>query len=164
MRVQTNTLLRYKVFYQNMYKIRLPSVFSPVSRPIVTNLRSSVNTRCVRESNRMRCSAIQNAKRKERNPWELTLISRFLPLCRCLPRMWSLAVQWRICHFTCTLGLQNITCRCCRSSSPRLLTAFLLPQNPPLKHLLRRSVAFIGERLQTLVFPRTQHCITKVTK
>ena len=67
MRVQTNTLLRFKVFDQDMYKIRIPSVFSPVSKPIVINLRSGVNTRCARECNRMRCSALQNAKRKETN-------------------------------------------------------------------------------------------------
>jgi hypothetical protein len=70
MRVQTNTLLRYKVFDQNMYKIRLPSVVSLVSKPIVTNLKSSVHEmRKGEQLNAMQCNTKREAKGRG---WELT--------------------------------------------------------------------------------------------
>ena len=118
-------------------------------------LQNSIHKRNVVEDQPQKLSPLLNLK-----PHLKPQHSPTLQIHRCLPRMWSLEVKWRICHLMCTLGVQYITCRCCRSYSPRLLTAFVLAQNPPLKQLLRqrRSSVRDSKPLSSQEPPWPSHC------
>ena len=112
-------------------------------------LQNSIHKRNVVEDQPQKLSPLLNLKPHLKPQHSPTLQTH-----RCLPRMWSLEVKWRIYNSMCTTWSAE-------HHMPLLQIVFapapyrLRPGSKSPTKAAALSAAFIGERLQTLVFPRT---------